>query len=136
MAKSTFSPVWKSEPDKHDYPAAANYLSLLADAAVVDEIVAQLKKAPISTYQAKDLLRAARLELLPVTDIHVAADLAKVVQGVKLSPVLLVRGGIEQGAALTIADGYHRVCASYYVADDTGIPARIVDLPTGLKPKK
>ena len=137
MAKAPiFSPVWKDQPDKHDYPAAANYLSLIADAAIVDAIVAQLKKAPVSTYQAKDLLRAARLDLLPVTDVHVAADLAKMVQGVKLSPVLLVRGGIEHGAPLTIADGYHRVCASYYVADDTGIPARIVDLPTGLKPKK
>ena len=49
---------------------------------------------------------------------------------------LLVRGGIEEGAPLTIADGYHRVCASYYIADDTGIPARIVDLPSSLKPKK
>ena len=136
MAKSAFSPVWKSEPDKHDYPAAANYLSLIADATVVDAIVAQLKKAPVSTYQAKDLLRAARLELLPVTDVHVSADLAKMVQGIKLSPVLLVRGGIERGAPLTIADGYHRVCASYYVADDTGIPARIVDPPVGLKPAK
>ncbi len=136
VAKSAFSPAWKGQPDKHDYPAAANYLSLIADAAVVDAIVAQLKKAPLSTYQAKDLLRAARLDLLPVTDVHVAADLAKMVQGIKLSPVLLVRGGIEEGAPLTIADGYHRVCASYYVADDTGIPARIVDLPVGLKPAK
>ena len=136
MAKLISSPVWKNQPDKHDYPAAANYLSLIADAAVVDAIVAQLKKAPLSTYQAKDLLRAARLDLLPVTDVHVAADLAKMVQGIKLSPVLLVRGGIEHGAPLTIADGYHRVCASYYVADDTGIPARIVDFPNGLKPKK
>ena len=136
MAKIGFSPVWKDQPDKHDYPAAANYLSLIADAAVVDAIVVQLKMAPLATYQAKDLLRAARLDLLPVTDIHVAADLAKAVQGIKLSPVLLVRGGIEQGVPLTIADGYHRVCASYYVADDTGIPARIVDLPVGLKPKK
>ena len=50
--------------------------------------------------------------------------------------MLLVRGGIERGVPTTIADGYHRVCASYYIADDTGIPARIVDLPSGLKPKK
>lgn len=134
MAKLISSPVWKSEPDKHDYPAAANYLSLIADEAVVSAIVASLKKAPITTYQAKDILRAARLDLLPVTDFHVAADLAKAVKGIKLSPVLLVRGGIEGGMPTTIADGYHRVCASYYVADDTAIPARIVDLPVGLNP--
>jgi hypothetical protein len=133
MAKAAVSPAWKKEPDKHDYPAAANYLSLIADAAVVADIVARLKAAPISTYQAKDLLRAARLDLLPISDVHVSADLAKMIKGVKLSPVLLVRGGIEHGSPLTIADGYHRVCASYYTADDADIPARIVDLPSGLQ---
>lgn len=134
MAKATLSPAWKKEPDKHDYPAAANYLSLIADDAVVADLVSRLKKAPITTHQAKDLLRAARLDLLPISDIHVAADLAKMIQGVKLSPVLLVRGGIEHGLPLTIADGYHRVCASYYTADDADIPARIIDLPVGLLP--
>jgi hypothetical protein len=134
MAKAAVSPAWKKEPDKHDYPAAANYLSLIADEAVVADIVARLKSAPITTYQAKDLLRAARLDLLPMSDVHVSADLAKMIRGVKLSPVLLVRGGIEHGLPLTIADGYHRVCASYYTADDTAIPARIVDTPTSLLP--
>ena len=71
MAKSTLNPVWKKEPDKHDYPAAANYLGLIAADAVVKDIVARLKKAPITTHQAKDLLRAARLDLLPISDIHV-----------------------------------------------------------------
>lgn len=134
MAKLISNPVWKNEPDKHDYPAAANYLSLIADDAVVADIVARLKKAPITTYKAKDILRASGLALLPVTDVHVAADLAKVVSGIKLSPVLLVRGGVEQGVPTTIADGYHRVCASYYIGDNTDIPARIVDLPIGLDP--
>jgi hypothetical protein len=136
MPKLPTNPVWKNEPDKHDYPAAANYLSLIGNDTIVQEIVKRLKKAPLVTYKAKDLLRAARLELLPMTDVHVSVDLAKIVKGVKLSPVLLVRGGIERGMPLTIADGYHRVCASYYLADDTDIPARIVDLPTALKPGK
>ena len=126
---ATISPIWKSEPDKHDYPAAGNYLSLIADADLVDHLVKKLKKASIVTYKAKDLLRASGLALLPLDDAHVKEDLAKVVKGVKLSPVLLVRGSIELGLPTTIADGYHRVCASYHLADDTDIPARIVDLP-------
>ena len=129
MAKPVTNPIWKHEPDKHDYPAAGNYLSLIADADVVAGLVDSLKKAPIVTYQAKDLLRASRLELLPSDDAHVREDLAKVMRGIKLSPVLVVRGRIELGLPLTIADGYHRVCASYHLADDTDIPARIVDLP-------
>jgi hypothetical protein len=28
-----------------------------------------------------------------------------------------------------IADGYHRVCASYHVEENTDIPCRIVDHP-------
>ena len=125
-------PLWKHEPDKQDYPAAANYLSLLADAHVVDRLGKELKKAPIVTYHAKDLIRASRLKPLPMDDAHVREDILKVINGVKLSPVLLVRGGIEHDLPLTIADGYHRVCASYHLADDTDIPARIIDLPNDL----
>ncbi|MGI9195888.1 MAG: hypothetical protein ACR2KE_00310 [Candidatus Nanopelagicales bacterium] len=129
MASLVKGPIWEDKPDKHDYPAAANYLSLIADADLVDHLVKKLKSAPIVTYKAKDLLRASCLQLLPLNDAHVAEDLAKIVKGIKLSPVLLIRGGIELGLPLTIADGYHRVCASYHLADDTNIPARIIDLP-------
>lgn len=135
MAKSgaSMTPIWKNQPDKHDYPAAGNYLSLIADAKLVAHLVKELKKASIVTYKAKDLLRAAQVPLLPATDQHVREDLVKVVQGISLSPVLLIRGGIELGLPLTIADGYHRVCASYHIADDTDIPARIADLPHATK---
>lgn len=122
-------PLWRNDPDDHDFPAAANYLSLIMRKKHVDEVVAALKKAKTETYFAKDLLRASRLELLPITDTHVALDIKKVIQGERLSPVLLVRGRIGEDAALTIADGYHRVCCGYHLADDTAIPCRIVDLP-------
>ena len=36
-----------AEPDEHDYPAAADYLALLAKPGQVNEIVAALKKAPV-----------------------------------------------------------------------------------------
>ena len=134
MAPITISePIWMHKPDRHDYPAAANYLSLIADAHIVDKMVRDLKKAPIVTFHAKDLIRASRLPLLAMDDFHVRQDIIKVVAGIKLSPVLLVRGGIELDLPLTIADGYHRVCASYHIADDTNIPARIIDLPSELR---
>ena len=131
MQIMTEKPLWDEKPDAHDYPAAANYLSMLLAKADVEAVTKALKKAPITTYQAKDLLRASGLELLPFSDAHVAGDLAKVIKGTKLSPVLLVRGDLHQGVPLTIADGYHRVCASYHLADDTAIPCRIADLPAG-----
>lgn len=121
--------LWRDEPAPHDYPAAASYLSLLADEPLVDELVEDLKRAPITTHKAKDILRSAKLELLPMSNPHVIGDLRKIAQGAKLSPVLLVRGDFRNGVALQIADGYHRVCASYHLDENTDIPARIIDMP-------
>jgi hypothetical protein len=125
MASAT-EVVWGDAPDEHDYPAAADYLALLAPDAQINQIVAALKKAPIVHKKAKDLLRASRLALLPKDNLHVQADLAKIKKGKPLSPILVVRGDLTTGVALQIADGYHRVCASYYTDENTDIPVRIV----------
>ena len=74
--------------------------------------------------KAKDILRAARLSLLSADNPHVRADLDKIGHGKKLSPILLVRGSASD--ALQIADGYHRVCASYLTDENTPIPCRLV----------
>jgi hypothetical protein len=118
---------WKSEPDEHDYPAATAYLSLIADAARTDDLVSRLKTAPLDYRKAKDILRAAMLPLLTKDNPHVATDLKKIVRNKRLSPVLLVRGDLSSGVPLQIADGYHRVCASYHVDENTDIPCHIVD---------
>ena len=122
--------LWGDEPDEHDYPAAASYLSLLAPAAQVTALFEQLKAAEISHFKAKDMLRASRLPLLPINNPHVASDLKKVHQDKALFPVLLVRGDFIRGTALQIADGYHRVCASYHTDENTAIPCRLATLPT------
>jgi hypothetical protein len=119
---------WQDEPGAHDYPAAAAYLALIADPATVARLVKGLKKAPIVHAKAKDILRASGLPDLPLENVHVAKDAAKVTAGTALSPVLLVRGNITRGIPLQIADGYHRVCASYHLDEDTDIPCRIVGL--------
>jgi hypothetical protein len=118
--------LWGTEPDEHDYPAAEDYLALLATPAQVSEIVAALKTAPVVFKKAKDLLRASRLPLLPADDAHVARDLKKIKKGKQLSPILLVRGNLTTDVALQIADGYHRVCASYHTDENDDIPVKIV----------
>lgn len=118
---------WKNEPDEHDYPAAHDYLSLVLDPAAADRTVDALRKAELATRKAKDLLRASGLPELPRDNVHVASDLKKVKAGARLSPVLLVRGSMSHGVPLTIADGYHRVCASHLIDEDAPIPCRIVD---------
>jgi len=119
---------WKDEPDEHDYPAAEDYLSLLMPPASADALVAQLRAAPMIRRKAKDLLRASALPLLPTDNPHVVKDLKKVKDGDFLSPVLIVRGHVARGHPLLIADGYHRVCASYHLDEDAAIPCRITDM--------
>jgi hypothetical protein len=121
---------WKSEPEDHDYPAAASYLSLLLPQPSVDALVAELRAAPIGHWKAKDLLRASGLGLLPTDNPHVSSDLKKVKEGDKLSPVLLVRGSLNRSAPLQIADGHHRICASYHLDEDADIPCRMAADPT------
>ena len=122
--------AWKNEPDDHDYPAAASYLSLIAAPAEVDALVKALQDAPLVHQKAKDILRASTLPLLPVDNPHVAVDLAKVKKGKALSPVLVVRGDLTRGLPSQIADGYHRVCASYHTDENTDIPCRLVAPPS------
>jgi hypothetical protein len=120
--------TWKEAPDDHDFPAAEDYLGLLMPTAGAKRVVRRLRSAPLVRRKAKDLLRASRLPALPPENFHVARDLQKVKEGKQLSPVLLVRGKLTSDVSLTIADGYHRICASYHLDEDTDIPCRIADL--------
>ncbi len=113
---------WKDDPEPQDFPAAESYLSLLVGVDAAAKLAKRLrKKQPLRSYAAKDILRAANLPLLAADDSEVAADLAKVKAGSKLSPVLLV-----QGVPLWVADGYHRICASYHLDEKTVVPCRVV----------
>jgi hypothetical protein len=117
--------AWADQPESHDYPAAAAYLSLIADPAVVDVLIVALRAGVDRPYKAKDILRAARLPLLGSEDREVANDLRKIHDGKALSPVLLVRGSITEGRPMHIVDGYHRTCAAYQIDEDADIPCRI-----------
>jgi hypothetical protein len=114
--------VWLANPEAHDFPAAADYLELIMPAKDAGALVAQLKKAKTINKKAKDILRASELPLLNKENKHVTANLKKFRKGTKLSPLLLVRGN----GKLIIADGYHRICASYYLSEDLDTPCRLV----------
>jgi hypothetical protein len=126
MAKA---PRWLTTPADEDFTAAVRYLSLLMPDDRASNLASGLRSGPIVQHRANDLLRASGLGLLRPADPEVTKDLKKVKDGTKLSPVLLVRG--ELGAAvrtLTVADGYHRICASYHLDRDCDIPCGIVYL--------
>jgi hypothetical protein len=119
---------WKEQPDEHDYPAAEDYLSLVTSPADAKRLARRLRVAPIVHRKAKDLLRASRLPVLAADNFHVAKDLKKVAAGSLLSPVLLLRGVLRMDMPLIVADGYHRICASYHLNEDADIPCRLTDL--------
>jgi hypothetical protein len=113
---------WKDEPETQDFPAAESYLSLMLGASAAAKLVKALRKEQtLAHFAAKDILRASGLPLLGADDSEVVADLRKVKRGAKLSPVLLV-----QGIPLWVADGYHRVCASYHINEKALVPCRMV----------
>jgi hypothetical protein len=117
---------WLPKPENHDYQAAEDYLSLIMSPKKAADARQQLSAAQgnITHRKAKDILRASQLALLDQTNKHVAADLLKVSAGQPLSPILLLRG--DEGHPLVIADGYHRVCASYWIDENTDIPCVLV----------
>ena|ERR1039457_5933533 len=115
---------WFDKPQKHDYPSAASYLSLTMDQRAAKTVVANLKKAGMTEFAAKDIFRASGLSLLGVSNSHVEKERVQIDRNEKISPLLLYRNKTK--GKLIIADGYHRLCAVYTFDEDAMIPCKIV----------
>jgi len=116
--------IWAKEPEDHDYPAAASYLSLIYSPKDTKKLVKKLRHTPMVSYHAKDIFRATRLPLLGAANYHVKKVRAKILHGSEISPILLVRD--EANGNVIIADGYHRMCAVYTFDEDAILPCKIV----------
>jgi hypothetical protein len=119
MSKSPIA--WLEDVAEHDYDAAYNYLSLKFDAKRASEIVDRMKKAQLASRRANDILRATGLPALPLTDPGVQRDLLKLLNGEKLSPVLVC----DQKPGADIADGYHRVSLAYNIDPFMSVQLRL-----------
>jgi disulfide oxidoreductase YuzD len=115
---------WLKDPEKHNFPAAQSYLSLIYERPAANSLVQKLRRAPLSSFKAKDIFRASGLSLLGISNNHVEKDRKKIKDGKKLSPLLLVRDKLR--GRVVIADGYHRLCAVYSFDEDAEIPCKIV----------
>jgi disulfide oxidoreductase YuzD len=116
--------TWLPKPEAHDYPAAASYLALLVDEKLAARLARKLKRAPMTSFKAKDIFRASALSLLGVSNSHVRKNLLKIDAGEALSPLLLVRD--TDNGKVVVADGYHRLCSVYALDEDAVIPCKIV----------
>jgi len=112
---------WLDDVEDHDFDAALAYLSLRWDDKAAEKMVTAMRQAKVTTRRSNDILRACELSPLPIEDPGVRRDLGKVIDGKKLSPVLVVShpGGAD------IADGYHRVSLAYNIDPFAPMPLRI-----------
>lgn len=116
--------IWLDKPEKHNYTAAASYLTLVYDEKTVAGHVRRLRQATTLQFKAKDIFRASGLSLLGVSNSHVEKDRKRIKSKNKLSPLLLVRD--QRNGKVIVADGYHRLCAVYSYDEDADIPCKIV----------
>lgn len=112
---------WLDDVAKHDYEAAQAYLSLKLDDEQVQKVVKRLRHASVTSRRANDILRAAGLSAAPLDDPGVLKDLIKVIEGVHLSPVLV----ISDKERADIADGYHRVSLVYRLDPYGEVPLKL-----------
>src|SRR5271166_4107160 len=84
---------WLPKPEKHDFQAAEDYMSLIMPTKRAAEWRRKLGSArdDITHRKAKDILRASQLALLGEDNKHVAADLRRAASGAALSPILMLR---------------------------------------------
>jgi hypothetical protein len=80
-------------------------ISVSASGRAARHVEEELRKLPVITRRANDILRATGRVHLPLSDPGVLKDLKKVLAGEKLSPILVAEGDV--------ADGYHRLSLAY-----------------------
>jgi hypothetical protein len=119
---------WRDKPQAKDFDAGAAYLRLILPEREAAAVVAKFRRAKTIKQLPKNIERASGLPLLTAKDPEVSDKLKKLKKGEPLSPILLIRGSLSSGMRLTIADGYHRVCAAYIIDQEAEIPCRLVDL--------
>lgn len=108
---------WKKDVDEHDYAAASSYLSIRFGEHQAEKVAAELRKRPVISRRANDILRATRRIPLELSDPGVLKDLKKVLGGRKLSPILVAEGDI--------ADGYHRLSLAYALDPYAVVPLKL-----------
>jgi hypothetical protein len=108
---------WKKDVAEHDYAAASSYLSIRFGQSQAGQVAAELRKLPVITRRANDILRATGRVPLSLSDPGVLNDLKKVLAGQKLSPILV--------AEADIADGYHRLSLAYALDPYAEVPLKL-----------
>jgi hypothetical protein len=114
---------WLPEPASETYDSAKTFLELMFKPKKALRWVKRLKKAGVSEYAAKDILRASAIPIATVRAFDWKKQLDQIHQGNPLSPILLLRQ--NDGGPLIIADGFHRMCALFSIDQEVSVPCKI-----------
>jgi hypothetical protein len=122
---------WRKKAALGNIKAAGEYLTLILSRSEVEVAMRRMQKEreSIQNFKAKDILRASNTQLLPETNEDVDAEFRKIQKYELMHPLLLVR----KVDKLYIADGFHRLCAAYYLNKNEEIHALLVSLPEMVK---
>src|SRR5437588_10964668 len=115
---------WTARPKRSEFAAARAFLELCMRPKEATRALEALRGAKNQEQKAEDIARASGLPLLPVDNADVAKYVQRLRQGKRLPPVLLIRGRLSDDVPLRIADGYHRLSASYCVDEEAQIVCR------------
>lgn len=117
---------WAKKVTKKDLESAEEYLRLIFEPKDVKRAMSKLERhrSDIEKFKVRDILRASQNELKPETNEDVQKQFIKMFEGEPLVPILLVR----KDHKLFIADGYHRMCAAYYLDEEAQMCCVLVGL--------
>lgn len=116
---------WSDDVDDDHYSSAYDFLSLYWLPAQAGPAVKQLRSAELVKFHPGDLLRAAELPPLPLTDEGVHRELVKAIRASGITPILC----INLPERIVIADGYHRTSLAYALAPFEKIPLKLGPSP-------
>jgi hypothetical protein len=120
MKPRRFKARWSGQPHAESYSAAANYLKLVFGQDFAREAIKKLRKSRLETFEAKDILRACGD---PPQVTHIEEDCREILDGVKQSPLLLVRN--MSTGRVVVADGFHRLCAVFKLDSKAAVPCKL-----------
>lgn len=115
---------WLSQPAESDYAAAESYLNLLYKPKDCRRWIKRLRRAEISVYSAKDILRASATSISEVNAFDWSRQREEIAHGQSIAPILMVRQ--VNGRHLLIADGFHRMCALFAADEQVSVHCKIV----------
>ncbi|KAF3996126.1 hypothetical protein [Glaciimonas immobilis] len=115
---------WLSAPAKSDFTSAETFLQLLYKPKNCRHLAKKLKRAKMSKFAAKDILRASATPISEVQAFDWVKQKKEIAQHKPLSPILIVRQ--KNGQPLLIVDGFHRLCALFAADQEVNVRCKIV----------